>query len=207
MRLVVGVTGAIGGGKSTLAKLLAEAFLERGLEAEILDADRVARDLVEAAPGAAELRATIARRFGEDVLRPDGMLDRTLLARRAFADDASAEALNAIVHPRVVEAFRSVIAAFRRPGSEDAALLLDVPLLFESGIDRLCDTTVAVTAPRAARLERASRFGNVEDRERRQWPEDRKADAARHVVANHGTPEELGVHARSLAENLLANHR
>ncbi len=196
MRLVVGVTGAIGGGKSSFARFLEEAFRARGVSATILDADQVARRLVEDAPEAPEVRGELAARFGADVLRADGTLDRALLAARGFADDASAADLNAILHPRV-------LAATDRAITGEGVFLLDVPLLFESGMDRLCDETIVVTAPRAERLRRASRFADAEERERRQWPEARKAAAADHVIANDATLAELAVQARALAEKLL----
>lgn len=192
----MGVTGAIGGGKSTFARMLAEVFRAAGRSCTVLNADELARELLESHPGAASIRSALAARFGADILSADGTLDRAALSARAFADDAAAADLNAIVHPRVVAE-----AAARTAG--EGIHILDVPLLFESGMDRLCDTTIAVTAPRAARLERAARFGNAEARERRQWPEERKADLARHIVANHGTLEDLAAHAASLAQNLL----
>lgn len=196
MRRVVGVTGAMGGGKSSFARLLADACRERSGCAEIVDADRIARWLVEDAPEAPMVRRELAARFGAEILRADGALDRSVLAARAFKDDAAAADLNAILHPRVLVATEKAIAG-------EGVFILDVPLLFESGMERICDTTVAVTAPRELRRKRASRFADAEERERRQWPEEQKAAAADFVVVNDATLVELAVHARALAEKLL----
>lgn len=196
MRFAVGVTGSIGSGKSSFARLLCDALTEGGYVATLLDADRVARDLVETDPKAPVIRRQLAARFGEDILMTDGELDRKVLAQRGFADDRSASDLNTILHPHVRAAFAARLAG-------DGVFVLDVPLLFESGMNSLCDATVTVTAPRALRHARAARFADVSDRERRQWPEEKKAMASDLVVNNDGSLEQLADLARSTARKLL----
>src|SRR5437762_14330327 len=100
--LMVGLTGGIGSGKSTVASLLAE----RG--AVVIDADQIAREVVE--PGMPEL-AALVERFGDDVLNGDGSLDRATLARRSIADDESRRALEAITHPAIGDEFLRRVAA------------------------------------------------------------------------------------------------
>ena len=117
--LLVGLTGGIGAGKSTVAELLAE----RG--AVIVDADRVARAVVE--PGQPALKKLVER-FGEGILDPDGRLDRGALAKLVFGDDEARRDLEAITHPAINDEFsRRVVEA-----PSDAIVVLDVPLLAES---------------------------------------------------------------------------
>src|SRR5689334_23564500 len=116
---MVGLTGGIGSGKSTVAKLLGA----RG--AVVVDADQIAREVVE--PGTPAL-AALVERFGDDILRPDGSLDRPALAKKAFADDESRQALEAITHPAIGEEFFRQLA----DAPPDAIVVHDVPLLVES---------------------------------------------------------------------------
>ncbi len=122
--VVVGLTGGIGSGKSTVARLLAE----RG--AQVVDADLVAREVV--APGGTAHDAVVER-FGSSVVADDGSLDRPALAALVFGDDAARTDLNGIVHPAVHdEVLRRVAAAAADP---DAVVVLDIPLLAEVGRD------------------------------------------------------------------------
>jgi UDP-GlcNAc:undecaprenyl-phosphate GlcNAc-1-phosphate transferase len=199
----IGVTGALGAGKSLFTRLLAEELATAtGRTVEVIEADRIARELIEArsaggAPG--PILAAILTEFGRDLLLPDGTLDRPLLARRAFASEEKAQRLNALVHP-AVRAQTLALAA-----NPMIIYLLDVPLLFESGADRECGITIAVTAPREIRRERARRFLDFDAREARQWPEERKTAAATMVVDNSGSVEELRRKTAELAEKLVLN--
>src|SRR4051812_12258567 len=114
--LRIGLTGGIGAGKSTVAGRLRE------LGATVIDADRLAREVVE--PGTPGLAAVVTT-FGEQVLRPDGRLDRPALGRIVFADPGQLARLNAIVHPLIAERTRALIEA----APADAVLVHDVPLL------------------------------------------------------------------------------
>ena len=139
---VIGLTGPTGAGKSTVAAVF------RKLGCAVIDADVLARRAVEDP----DCLAALAKAFGADVVAPDGSLDRRLLARRAFSSPEKTETLNRITHPAVLEETVRRIAELKKSGV--AAVVLDAPLLFESGADSLCDTTVAVTAPPATRLRR-----------------------------------------------------
>lgn len=145
----VGLTGGVGSGKSTVARLLAE----RG--AVVIDADAVAREVVAAGtPGFEEVRAE----FGDAVVGPDGELDRPALAKIVFTDDGRRAALNAIVHPKVGERTRELAAA----AGPDAVIVFDVPLLVESGSTDGYDLVVVVLASEATRVRRLAGRGMAE---------------------------------------------
>ncbi|MFI5246774.1 MAG: dephospho-CoA kinase, partial [Gemmatimonadales bacterium] len=138
--LVVGLTGNIGSGKSTVARML-EA---RGVP--VIDADVLAREAVR--PGSAALLAIVAR-WGPGMLAADGSLDRAAVRRLVFANADERRALDAIVHPHVKNERDALLAAARARG--DRVVVCDVPLLFEAGLESEFDVILLVDAPRAAR--------------------------------------------------------
>ena len=140
---IVGVTGPTGAGKSVLTGWLRE----RGVP--VVDTDRIAREVVE--PGTPTLLALVEA-FSPAILRPDGSLNRRELAARAFATPEGQATLNAITHPPVLEQAKTELDAALRGGARLAAL--DVPLLFESGADAMCNRTVAVLASPERRMAR-----------------------------------------------------
>ncbi|MGH8991259.1 MAG: dephospho-CoA kinase [Acidimicrobiia bacterium] len=185
--LLVGLTGGIGSGKSTVARALA------GRGAVVIDADVLAREVVE--PGTAGFRAVVDR-FGPAVVDHDGRLDRPALARLVFEDPAARVDLNGIVHPLVAaETARRTAAA--PPGS---VVVLDVPLLVEAAKSGY-DLVVVVEAPEALRLVRlVARGMDPVDARRRMAAQ--VSDAERRAVAdvvldNAGTPADL---ARQVGE-------
>jgi len=177
---VLGLLGGVGGGKSTVAGILAR----RGLR--VLDADAEARAVTELP----EVRAALAARFGADVLDGAGRLDRARLAERAFASPQATADLNALVHPRVRE---RLLAALDAAG--DAPVVLDVPLLLESPLATRVTCWIFVQAPEGLREARvAGRGWPAGERARR---EASQADLATkrlragHVLENSGTIEHL----------------
>jgi len=182
--LLVGLTGGIGSGKSTVAELLAR----RG--AVVVDADAVAREVVE--PGTPAL-AALVERFGPGILAADGSLDRAALAALAFADDASREALEAITHPAINEEFlRRIMAA-----PEDAVVVCDVPLLAESqqAQARGYSVVIVVEAPLEVRLDRLEARGVARDDARRriaaQATDEERRALATHLIDNSGDRADL----------------
>jgi dephospho-CoA kinase len=175
--LMVGLTGGIGAGKSTVARLLAE----RG--AIVIDADQIAREVVE--PGTPTL-AKLVERFGPEILQPDGSLDRPALAAVAFVDDATRKELEAITHPAIGEEFLRRVAE-ARPGQ---VVVHDVPLLVESkrGFDYGC--VIVVEAPLETRLDRLEARGVPRDDARRrielQATDEERRKVATWVVDNAG---------------------
>jgi dephospho-CoA kinase len=154
---VIGLTGPTGAGKSTVA-----SALER-LGCAIVDADRAARSITGRADCLARLKAV----FGADIVRTDGGLNRQKLAARAFSSPENTKKLNAVTHPAIIaECERRLTRAKEK---DCRAVILDAPLLFESGTQGLCDATVAVLAPDASRLKRIMArdgIGEAEARER-----------------------------------------
>ncbi|HEX5010539.1 MAG TPA: dephospho-CoA kinase [Planctomycetota bacterium] len=177
---VLGLLGGVGGGKSTVAGILAR----RGLR--VLDADAEARAVAELP----EVRAALAARFGADVLDGAGRLDRARLAARAFASPGATADLNALVHPRVRE---RLLAALDAAG--DAPVVLDVPLLLESPLAARVTRWIFVQAPERLREERvAGRGWPAGERARREAQQAglaAKRSRAGHVLENSGTIEHL----------------
>ncbi|MFO7592065.1 MAG: dephospho-CoA kinase [Acidimicrobiia bacterium] len=177
--LLVGLTGGIGSGKSTVARLLEE----RG--AVVVDADAVAREVVE--PGTPAL-AALVERFGDGVLAPDGTLDRPALASLAFLDEESRKDLEAITHPAINEEFLRRMQA----APPDAIVVCDVPLLAESeqARGRGYPIVLVVEAPEELRLARLEGRGvSREDAERRmaaQASDEERRALATHVIDNSG---------------------
>jgi dephospho-CoA kinase len=146
----IGLTGGIGSGKSTVARMLAE----RG--AVVVDADQIARELVE--PGGAAL-AELVTEFGPRILQADGSLSRGELASMAFSDPRATERLNAIMHPLIgAEAQRRI-----NDEPEAAVVVYDMPLLVETGQADLVDVVVVVDVPEAVQLDRAVRLRGLDE--------------------------------------------
>lgn len=178
----VGLTGGLGAGKST-----ALAALER-LGAATLSTDAVVHELY----AADEVRDAVVARWGEDVA-PGGVVDRSAVARRAFADDAQRAWLEQLIWPLVgarVAAFREGAQAASPP---PRAAVVETPLLFEAGLDGLYDATIAVVADEQVRAQRAGARGHaaVDERAARQLSQDEKASRATYVVRNDGSVEQL----------------
>src|SRR4051812_45451439 len=143
---MVGLTGGIGSGKSTVAKML----VDRG--AVVVDADAIARQVVE--PGQPAL-AALVEKFGAEILQPDGSLDRTALAAKAFVSDETRKELEAITHPVIGEEFLRQVAA----APPDGIVVHDVPLLVESKRGFEYAAVIVVEAPLELRLDRLEARG------------------------------------------------
>jgi len=191
---MIGLTGGIGSGKSTVADLLAE----RG--AVVVDADVIARQVVE--PGSPVLER-LGERFGSDIVGPDGRLDRARLAERAFVDDESRHDLEAITHPAIGEEFLRQVAA----APEGAVVVHDVPLLVESKNPARYAAVIVVEAPRALRLARLEARGiAVADAERRmaqQASDDERRAVATWVIDNSGDLDALRARVAELWPELV----
>jgi dephospho-CoA kinase len=179
----VGLTGGVASGKSTVAAMLTE------LGAVVIDADALAREVVaKGTPGL----AAVVEEFGEELLGPDGELDRPAMGRLVFADEAARRRLEAIVHPLVFER----IVELEEQAPPDAVVVHDIPLLAENGRGGDFDAVIVVDAPRELQLERMLRDrGWSEDdassRIAAQASREDRLAIATHVVENTGTREDL----------------
>jgi dephospho-CoA kinase len=179
----VGLTGGVASGKSTVSAMLAE------LGAVVIDADLLAREVV--ARGTPGLTAVVAE-FGDEVLTPDGDLDRPAMGRLVFGDEDARRKLEAIVHPLVFER----IVDLEEHAAETDVVVHDIPLLAEGGRAGSFDAVVVVDTPRELQLERMvrDRGWTREDAEARiaaQATRDERLAIATHVIENAGTREDL----------------
>jgi dephospho-CoA kinase len=178
----VGLTGGIGAGKSEALKALED------LGAATLSTDAVVHELLTGD----ELRDALVDRLGPEVA-PNGSVDRSKVAELAFGDNGQREWLERLLWPRVGERVMSWRAEIEAADPPPAAAVVEVPLLFEAGMDEAFDHTLAVVADEDIRTERASSRGHVglESRTGRQLSQTEKAQRAEFVVRNDGTVDEL----------------
>jgi dephospho-CoA kinase len=178
--IVVGLTGGIATGKSTVAAM----FAARG--AAVVDADQVARTLQ--APGSPCFRQ-IVEAFGPEMVGPDGQLDRARLARLVFGDASARRTLEAIMHPAIR---RAVSEALARAAAAGASLgVVEAALILEAGQRERYDCVVVVAAPAETQLDRLRETRGLDEVEARrrlaaQWPTETKAAAADFVIDNGG---------------------
>jgi dephospho-CoA kinase len=189
----VGLTGGIGAGKSTALEAL-----ER-LGAAVLSTDQVVHDLYDEP----DIHAAVVGRFGPGV-DSGGRVDRGALAQKAFATEGDRAWLERLLWPRVgtsVLAWRERLETLDPP---PRAAVVEVPLLFESGMDRVFDATIAVVSDEAVRAERAATrsHASLDERLARQLPQEQKAERATHVVVNDGTIAELEAGLSGVLEKL-----
>lgn len=201
MSRVIGLTGGISSGKSTVARMLGE----KG--AWIVDADQLAREVVSLhSPALGE----VAQAFGQEVIASDGTLDRARLGQIVFADRTARDRLNAIIHPRVLELSRGEIRQAAESGVE--LVVYDVPLLFETSREEEFDGTLVVWVdPLTQLLRLRQRSGLDEDQARirisAQLPLNDKRDRATWVVDNSGSPEATRAQVDDLWLNQLSPSR
>ncbi|WP_225414080.1 dephospho-CoA kinase [Stigmatella hybrida] len=194
---IYGLTGGIASGKSTVSQMLRE------LGAHVLDADAIAREVVE--PGTLGL-AEVGARF-PGVIGPEGRLDRAKLGARVFADPAERAALNALLHPRIREAFLEKTQALAAQGV--ARVLYDAPLLIENGLHVGLDGVVLVWVPRELQKARLKARDGLEDagaeaRLAAQLPLDAKREHATWLIDNTGDREATRAQVQEVWRALLA---
>ncbi len=177
---VIGLLGGIAAGKSWVAAQLAQ------WGAGVLDADQAGHEVLQQP----EVLQAIAQRWPQ-VLTPQGQVDRKKLAQTVFSSPKDREHLEAITHPRIAQRLRQQAQQLCRQGA--VALVLDAPLLMESGWDRWCDWLLFVDAPEQVRLQRAMQRGwSAEEfhrREQAQAPLEQKRQRAHAVVDNSASPQ------------------
>ncbi|MDN6285682.1 MAG: dephospho-CoA kinase [Corynebacterium casei] len=182
---IIGLTGGIGSGKSTVAQL----FVEEGFP--LIDADVIAREVVAAGQPALQELADV---FGADILEPSGELNRQLLAQRAFVDRETTDKLNAITHPRIQQRTQELFDEYREKDVE--AVIYDMPLLVDNGLDRAMDWVIVVDVAAEERIRRLVEYRGLdeEDAQRRvkaQIPDGLRLAAADSVIDNNAAIDNL----------------
>ncbi|MFP3388575.1 dephospho-CoA kinase [Brevibacillus sp. SIMBA_040] len=184
MNMILGLTGGIATGKSTVTAMLRE----RGIP--VIDADQIAREVVE--PGKPAYEA-IVRHFGRDILLEDGQIDRKKLGEVVFSDEAERQKLNAIVHPEVRRVMRQEAEVAEANGAQ--IVFMDIPLLYESKLQYLVEKIVVVYAPSDMQLARMMERDELDEEQakkrlRAQFPIDQKKLEADFLIDNSQSREE-----------------
>ena len=191
--LKLGITGGIGCGKSAAARWVEAHGFRR------LDSDQIVRERLLTAP---DVIAAVREHFGPGILADGGGIDRTALAARIFPVPAEREWLEALLHPRVTAAWAEAFAG----GGEEAQWVVEVPLLFEKGLEKWFDFTVCVALSPGVQLMRVVERGlspeMAAQRIRAQWPQGRKIELADFVLWNDGAPEFLEAQVGRLVRSL-----
>lgn len=196
--LSVGLTGSVASGKSTVARIWAEAGVP------VVSADRLSRQAVEAG---SEGLSEVVEAFGSAILAEDGTLDRAALRERVFRDEEARRRLEEILHPRIRELRESWLDEQRRSGAE--LVVSEIPLLFEVGLETSFDVTVVVDAPADLRLRRLMASRDLEEDEARRIMEAQMEDAVKReladfVLRNDAGLQDLRVRALTLLDLLQA---
>ncbi len=193
---IIGITGGIGSGKSTVSRYL----LSKGYR--VIDADQIAHDIMK--PGSRVLME-LANRFGKDILNPDGGLNRRMLGNRAFSSLEGKEQLESITHGEILRQIEEDIRRGEEEGLE--VIFLDVILLFQVGLDQLCSQVWVVDAPEDIRLARVmGRDGYVPEEIRKRMTSQMNPAEMRsrgtHVIENDGTILQLQERVDALLEGI-----
>lgn len=183
--LTIGLTGPTGAGKSTVAELFA-AF-----GVPVIDADRVWRELLIPP---SDCLTELARRFGREILNPDGSLNRPALGRLVFSDPAELEALDALAHSRIMTDVGRRLRLLRESGCR--AAVFDAPQLFEAGADRICNVIVSVLADREIRLGRITHRDSIAEADALRRMASQKPDSffrahSDYIIENNGSANRL----------------
>lgn len=198
----IGLTGGIASGKSTVSQKLAE------LGAIIIDGDKIAHTSMQ--PGLPAYDG-IVEYFGSKILNPDQTIDRTRLGDIVFSDPAQMRALNRIVRPWIYKAIDKEIES-RRLAHPNAVLVLDIPLLYEAGLDKICDQVWVVWVDRETQIKRLMARNSLtrEEAVRRidsQMPLDEKARRAHIVIDNNGSMDDTLSLATRYYLDILHSHQ
>lgn len=196
---IIGLTGGIGSGKSTVAEMLRE----RGIP--VVDADQVSREIVE--PGQPALKE-LASAFGDEILTDAGDLNRAALAKKAFSSQENTDLLNSITHPAIRAEVRSQFAQLEEAGHK--AAVYDMPLLIEQGLNEQVDLTIVVDVDAEERVRRlVDKRGldeaDARNRIARQIDDDTRKSVADVIIDNNGALEELETQVDALLTRLTGD--
>ncbi len=199
MRYVIGLTGAIACGKSTISRILS------GLGARIIDADRIGHAVLRKGQGAYE---PVVKAFGRQILDAHGEIDRKILGPLVFSSKEKLQELNSLTHPHIINNIVKQISA------NDGIMVLDAALLFETRLDAFCDEIWYVWAKKELQLERVMQRDALSKEEALRRIESQKGDPAKkkkaRLIDNSGSPRELEREVKRLyrqVENICAEKR
>lgn len=195
---VIGITGGIASGKSTLTEFL------RPQAAAVIDADEIARDII--APDA-ELFRMIVEKFGTGILDDKGVINRPELGKIIFGDDNSLAFINGLTHPPIIKRIQEGLKELEDSVGPEDVVLLRVPLMVEKGLTGLADLCVVVTADEETRVRRMGKYRNLSETEARQriraqLTDNERVKCADIVVKNDGAPEDLKQAADKILEEV-----
>lgn len=194
--MIIGLTGGIASGKTTVSNFLkAKNFL-------VLDADKIAKEISEQEA----IKREIVISFGEKILDSNSNIDRKKLKKIIFEDKKELVKLNNIIHPEVYNFFEK-IAKEKRLENSEKIIIFDVPLLFESGIDKLCDKILLIWTSREKRIKRIMKRDNIKSSLAEkiidsQMSDEEKIKKADIVIENNGSIDELYKKIERFCENL-----
>lgn len=189
--MVIGLTGGVGCGKSTVIKIL-----EQEHNAKILIADEIGHRAMEIGSSAYD---EIVKTFGNQVLMPDGEINRNTLAEIIYHDDKKRELLNGIIHPFVISEIKKQLEEWK----QESLIILETAIMFETGCDKLCDEIWAVITEKEIRIERLmdSRGYTREKAESimdKQLSDEEMKQKSDKIIANNGTTEDLKTQIQEL---------
>jgi len=195
---VIGLTGGIGAGKSAVATCL------KTLGCVVVDADAIAHDVLDEP----EIQRALIGWLGEQVVGADGLIDRAFLGGRVFSNPDDLQRLEGLLHPRVITICQ---ARIEDASTEAPAIVLDAPLLLETGLNACCDTLVFIDTPEDLRHERLrirSGWDAAEalKRQSTQLGLDEKRKRSHHVLVNAGNSESLHQHVADLLNHIQPRH-
>ena len=196
---IIGITGGIGAGKSTVARILSE------LDCFVVDSDDLARQAL-LDPVVLE---TLVQWWGREILDPQGQIDRRAVAEIVFTRPTERERLESLVHPWIEN---RRLALFKTAPDAAPALVIDAPLLVEVGIDEKCDAVIFVNSDRSLRLDRLTQNRGWSDqelvqREESQMPLDAKRIRADYVIDNDGDLTSLTEQVRQTLHEIVQSHQ
>lgn len=200
--LVIAVTGGMGTGQSSVCQFL------HYLGAKAINADKIAKREIE---NNAAVQKELKKTFGAKIFYPNGKLNRKLLARLAFADEAKTVRLNKIVHPQMVSRIIEIIESARDSGRY-SMIVVDAALIFELSLENMFDAVVVVTSKMQNRLERIKLRDKLSDKEisdrmSKQIPIEDKMQWADYLIENNGTLKQLEENTKKLFHQLKGHAR
>jgi len=198
MKRIIGITGGIASGKSNVSKILSE------LGYKTLSADTIAKELSFIGMPIYEL---VKNEFGKEYILPNGNIDRTKVAELIFSNDEARQKLNKLSHPLIKEALINRIKKI-----EDSVIFIEIPLLYESKFDDLCNSVICVYLPNDIQKERLAIRDNLtkEEAQRRidcQMPLEQKAQLAEYIVDSRGSIDETRMQVNRILERILEDEQ